>query len=204
VVTKAVVKHGGVVDKFVGDSVMALWGVPERRINDELSAVRAAIDIRTGLCELNSKRAESGLFRLEAGVGVHCGPAIFGAVGNGQRVDYTVIGSTINVAARIQSLTKRFLFDVVISSELQAIVKDYTLVENVGEVRIRGVAEAVGLVKLIGVSMVDGEFVIGRQDLEAAVSVKAAGTIAGMPATLSVPENTDVPPIVGHDSDKAA
>jgi len=204
VVTRAVAKHGGVVDKFVGDSVMALWGVPERRVNDELSAVRSAIDIRAGLCELNNKRAESGLFRLEAGVGVHCGPAIFGAVGNGQRVDYTVIGSTINVAARIQSLTKRFLFDVVISSELQAIVKDYTLVENVGEVRIPGVAEAVGLVKLIGVSMVDGEFVIGRQDLEAAVSVKAAGTIAGMPATLSVPENTDVPPIVGHDSDKAA
>jgi adenylate cyclase len=183
---------------------MALWGVPERGVNDELSAVRAAIDIRTGLCKLNNKRAESGLFRLEAGVGVHCGPAIFGAVGNGQRVDYTVIGSTINVAARIQSLTKRFLFDVVISSELQAIVKDYTLVENVGGVRIRGVAEAVGLVKLIGVSMVDGEFVIGRQDLEAAGPNKAAGIMSGVPSTLSVPEIPEATPIVEIDSDKAA
>ena len=204
VVTRAVTKHGGVVDKFVGDSVMALWGVPERRVNDEVSAVRAAIDIRAGLCELNEKRAESCLFRLEAGVGVHCGPAIFGAVGNGQRVDYTVIGSTINVAARIQSLTKRFLFDVVISSQLQAIVKDYTLVENVGEVRIRGVAVAVGLVKLIGVSMVDGEFVIGRQDLEAAVPNKAAGIMSGVPSTLSVPEIPEATPIVELDSDKAA
>jgi hypothetical protein len=144
------------------------------------------------------------LFRLEVGVGVHCGPAIFGAVGNGQRVDYTVIGSTINVAARIQSLTKKFLFDVVISRQLQSIVQEYTLVENIGEVRIHGVAESVGLVKLIGVRMVDGDFVIGRQDLEAASPARAPGSMSGAPATLSVPEIPEATPIVELGSDKAA
>ena len=185
VVTTAVKRHGGIVDKFVGDAVMALWGVPEKGALDSVGAVRAAIDIRVGIRDLNARRLQRDLFRVEVGIGLHQGPTIFGAVGSGARVDYTVIGPTINTASRLQALTRRFGCDIVLSRELFADVQDDALAEDLGESELRGMSRRVALVKLIGMRMGDGAFLIGNKTLEDALPLVEANPVAKFPPHVS-------------------
>ena len=89
-------KHHGTVDKFIGDCVMALWGAPLPKEGDARNACRAAIELVE-----RASRITVGGQRLEVGVGVHTGPAVVGALGSKQRMDYTAIGSTVNLSARL-------------------------------------------------------------------------------------------------------
>lgn len=186
VVTSAVQAHGGVVDKFVGDAVMALWGVPEKGAQDSLSAVRAAIDVRIGMANLNQRRLSEGLFQLDFGIGIHCGSAIFGAIGNGIRVDHTVIGPTVNVASRLQGLTKRLQCDIVISNDVYQNVKPQALVDDLGMSVIRGMSKEVHIVKLIGIQMNDELFAIGSKILEDATTLRQAGVMEHSPTNVLV------------------
>lgn len=94
-------KHHGTVDKFIGDCVMALWGAPLPKEGDARNACRAAIE----LVERASRITVNGQ-RLEVGVGVHTGPAVVGALGSKQRMDYTAIGSTVNLSARLCGIAR--------------------------------------------------------------------------------------------------
>jgi class 3 adenylate cyclase len=183
VVTTAIQNHGGVVDKFVGDAVMAIWGVPEKGEQDAMAAVKAALDIRTGIQSLNERRIATGEFPIDVGIGIHAGPTIFGAMGNGVRVDHTVIGPTINIASRLESMTKDFGCDIVISYSVLADVEGNVLIEDVGLVDIRGMAAQVGAAKLIGVQVSDDDFVIGHDILEQVVTLRRPGRIVGTPNT---------------------
>ncbi|MCX6124442.1 MAG: adenylate/guanylate cyclase domain-containing protein, partial [Proteobacteria bacterium] len=188
VVTTAVQSQGGVVDKFVGDAVMALWGVPKKGAFDSISAVRAAVDIRIGLAALNERRLAAGLFTLKFGIGLHCGPAIFGAIGNGVRVDHTVIGPTINVASRLQGLTKANECDILFSDEVYQEVKDFALVEKLGLSEIMGMSKKFRVVKLIGIQMADESFAIGCKILEGATHERRAGILSHSPPNV-FPQN---------------
>ncbi len=92
----AVEKNGGVVDKFIGDCVMAVWGAVDRREDDARKAIAAALDMvqRANKIRVNGEP-------LEVGVGINTGPAVVGAIGAARRLDYTAIGSTVNLAARL-------------------------------------------------------------------------------------------------------
>ncbi|MEY4632395.1 MAG: hypothetical protein RIQ81_2515, partial [Pseudomonadota bacterium] len=142
VVTQAVQANNGIIDKFVGDAAMALWGVPTACASDPRDSVRAAIAIRRGMKELNARRIADGQPALQFGIGLHCGPAIFGPVGNAQRVDFTAIGPTINLAARLQSLTREREADILLSSDLHELVASQTLVMDTGTANIRGFSKA--------------------------------------------------------------
>ncbi len=167
VVTKAVQKNNGIIDKFIGDAVMALWGVPDKSNRDPLDSVRAALDIRKGMQTLNSTRNSRGLPELHFGIGIHCGPAIFGPVGNAQRVDFTAIGPTINLSARLQSLTKERNADILISSDLYSLVADNTLVQDSGTAQIRGFSESKQVMRLLGVVDQQGVMTFHNAKLEA-------------------------------------
>ncbi len=188
VVTTAVKKHGGIVDKFVGDAVMALWGVPEQGIEDCAAAARAAIDVRVGMAQLNQRRAEQGLFLLDAGIGVHCGPAIFGAIGNGIRLDYTVIGSTINVASRMEALSKTYQCDIILSRDVYENIQKDALIEDLGMSEVRGMSKQFGIVKLIGMQMQNNVFVIGSEIFEEATNIRGPGVLATSPVIVLAPD----------------
>jgi class 3 adenylate cyclase len=112
--------EGGVVDKYIGDAIMAVFGVPRETPGDAARAVRAAARMRAALVRHNAERAERGLTPLAHGVGVHYGPMVAGNIGTAERMQYTVIGDVVNLASRLESATKEHAVDVLISSEAVA------------------------------------------------------------------------------------
>lgn len=96
--------HEGMVDKFMGDAVMALFGVPFGRGEEPLRAVQCALALRQAVQSFNEERRRSGLPALAVGIGINTGPVVAGNIGSQQRMEYTVIGDTVNIASRLQSI----------------------------------------------------------------------------------------------------
>jgi adenylate cyclase len=106
--TRAIRRHGGVVDKFIGDAVMALFGVPKPREDAAADAVRAALTMRDALSALNLRHKALGGRELRVGIGIHTGPAVVGQIGSHLRKSFTAIGDTVNTASRLESATKDY------------------------------------------------------------------------------------------------
>jgi adenylate cyclase len=112
---RAIEMHGGHVDKFIGDGVMALFGVDDGPARGARAALAAARAMGEALALLN-RSLSSGLEReLKLGIGIHIGPAIVGEMGYGRAVSLTAIGDAVNTASRLESLTKDFAAEVVVS-----------------------------------------------------------------------------------------
>ena len=112
VMAKLVGDHGGVIEKFTGDGITALFGVPLARADDAQfwddarNAVNCALAMRTGLSGLNSKWQSDGQPRIGIRIGINTGPLVVGSLGSADRMQYTAIGDTVNTAARLESLGK--------------------------------------------------------------------------------------------------
>ncbi|MGZ3722055.1 MAG: adenylate/guanylate cyclase domain-containing protein [Bdellovibrionales bacterium] len=143
-------KHGGVVDKFIGDAIMAVWGAPKETDRDRQMAVRAALEMRRALAVLNEKRLARGHVAIKIGMGLHCGEAISGTIGSQERMEYTVIGDTVNQASRIEASTKSFGTDLLLSDDLAAFAKDEYMMEVAGSVEVKGKSEPLKLYKVRG------------------------------------------------------
>ncbi|MBW7876308.1 MAG: adenylate/guanylate cyclase domain-containing protein [Candidatus Cloacimonetes bacterium] len=107
--------QGGVVNKYIGDSVLAIFGAPLPLLRPADMAVRAAIGMQMRLEEWNRERKKKGLLSIQTGIGIHYGPVVVGNLGSRNRLEYTVIGDTVNVASRIESMTKVLGASIVIS-----------------------------------------------------------------------------------------
>jgi adenylate cyclase len=147
VVVQAAQKHGGNVNKFGGDSTLIVYGAPRKMKDSAYHAVLTALDIRMGVKTLNEKLAEKLEAPLRFGVGINTGNALAGAVGTLDRQEYTVIGKTVNLAARIDGLNKQFPNDDILISEwtYEALGEhrdEFDLV-SLGAVPIRGKNEPV-------------------------------------------------------------
>ena len=114
---KAIRKHQGLVLQYVGDEVEAVFGVPRQHEGHVDKAVLAAIGMRKSLEELNRFRAEEGKEPFRHGIGIHTGEVLAGNTGSEDRLSYTLIGDTVNLASRIQELTKEFRCDILVSEE---------------------------------------------------------------------------------------
>lgn len=110
--------HGGVVDKYIGDSIMAVFGAPTPAPDDAARALRAAASMREALVSHNEDRRRRGLPPLAQGIGAHFGPVVAGNVGTTERAAYTVIGDAVNLASRLESATKEQGTDVLFSRDL--------------------------------------------------------------------------------------
>lgn len=143
-------KNGGIVDKFIGDAIMAVWGAPNSTERDPQNAVKACLEMRSALEELNRIREARGHVPLKIGIGLHRGEAISGTVGSSERMEYTVIGDTVNQASRIESSTKSFGTDFLMSDSLADFVKDDFIVQEAGKVEVKGKSEPLTLYKLLG------------------------------------------------------
>jgi len=107
--------HNGILDKFIGDAIMALWGAPVRRSDDALQAVQCAVEMQKKIVEFNAGRIAAGKEPLKAGIGVHTGTVVVGNMGSSKALSYTAIGDGVNLASRLCSIAKAE--EVIISAE---------------------------------------------------------------------------------------
>ncbi len=146
---ESVERHGGIVNKFTGDGLMAIFGAPRDDADHAAGAARAAVDIQR---DLRAVATERNLPDLRLGIGLHSGPAVVGLVGSASRSEYTAIGDTVNLAARIEELTKTFDADILLSDATREALGERAVVRSVGEVDIRGRAQPVKLHALIEIA----------------------------------------------------
>lgn len=145
--TEIVFRHGGIVDKFIGDSVMAVFGVPRPQDDAPLRALRAAEEMLRWL-ETGNVRWQKRLGRpLELAVGIHAGEAVVGNVGSERRMEYTVIGDTVNVAARLEAMARPG--QVLLTEAVAAAADDEFDLEPLGEHTLAGKTEPVRLYALV-------------------------------------------------------
>ncbi|MBX2988989.1 MAG: HAMP domain-containing protein [Bdellovibrionaceae bacterium] len=152
-------KHGGVVDKFIGDAIMAIWGAPKSSDKDAVHATRACLEMRKGLQELNQRRIARGQPAVMIGMGLHAGPAISGTIGSDERMEYTVIGNTVNTASRIEASTKAFGTDLLVTDDVLALVGDAFKVDYAGAAEVKGRSEALKMYKVRGYKGPNGEYI---------------------------------------------
>jgi adenylate cyclase len=145
-----ITRHGGVVDKFVGDAIMAVWGAPHMTPDDARNAVIACLEMRQALESFNSQRISEGKVPIMMGMGLHAGPVVAGTVGSNDRLEYTVIGDTVNTASRIESSTKSFGTDLLISEEVCKRVEGQFMITIAGSTKVKGKATPLNLAKVDG------------------------------------------------------
>ena len=138
VFTETIIRHHGVIDKYIGDCVMAYWGSPYSTLKDEFYACRAALDCMEGLSAINRDFANQGLPNISMRIGINSGDAIAGNLGSDRLFDYTVIGDTVNVASRLEGINKRFGSKVIASEETINKTNGAFLTRRLGRVEVKG------------------------------------------------------------------
>lgn len=137
-----ITRHNGIINKYMGDAVMAIFGAPVPNQSHEIDAYLAAKDMRKTLSEMNKGFESEGLPKLRFGIGLHSGSVISGNIGTENRMEYTVTGDAVNTASRIENLCKDFSCDLLISKTtaevLQAKSKNKIQLKFVAESNIRG------------------------------------------------------------------
>jgi adenylate cyclase len=140
----------GVVDKFIGDSIMAVWGAPVSYGNDTENAIEGALMMRRELAEFNRGRGGDKKPFIKIGCGINTGPLLVGQIGSEERMEYTVIGDTVNLASRIEQLNKPFGTDILISQESYGLIKDIYRVEPMQKIKVKGKAEPQQIYAVLG------------------------------------------------------
>lgn len=140
---RAVIDEGGILDKFTGDGLMAIFGAMSDPSSGATAAARAALRIRKDVAVLNEGRASDGAATLRYGVGIHTGEVVLGAIGLPERSDYTAMGDTVNTASRMESLTKELGVDTVVSSATASHLNGRVAVRPLGYSPVKGRSEAV-------------------------------------------------------------
>ena len=148
--TNVVIENNGIIDKFVGDEIMALFGTPLADENHAYNACKTALIMRERMTKLQEKWVRDGIDTFEIGIGVNSGEAVVGNLGSEQVFDYTAIGDSINLGARLEALNKEYdtQTKVIISEFTLAIVEDKVTVDYLDDVKVKGKNKAVKIYNL--------------------------------------------------------
>ncbi|MDH7552332.1 MAG: adenylate/guanylate cyclase domain-containing protein [Spirochaetota bacterium] len=138
-------KNGGILDKFIGDAIMAIFGPPQQYINHADRAVESAIQMIESLKDFNDFIKTMGIPPVQHGIGINTGIVIEGIIGSDTKMEYTVVGDPVNIAARIESLTKKLHVNLIISentyNELSQHIKQHFI--QYGKVKFKGIEKPI-------------------------------------------------------------
>jgi len=145
-----IMKNNGVIDKFIGDAIMAIWGVPQSTGTEPFDAVKAALGMRQALVSFNEKRIQNNKNPLRFGIGIHYGACVSGIIGSEERLEYSVIGDTVNLCSRIESSTKARGVDILVTSAIKEKVSDKFMFEEVETITVKGKEKPISIFKVNG------------------------------------------------------
>jgi len=144
VMTEVVFRWEGTIDKFIGDAIMAFWGAPLRQENHAELAVKCAIDMISSLEQLQKKWESEGKEALKIGIGINTGEVIVGNIGaEGKKMDYTVIGDHVNLGSRVESLTKKYNAQILITEFSYNKIAELARDGGLGNVSIKGLDKVI-------------------------------------------------------------
>ena len=138
--TSEIFSNGGTLDKFIGDAIMAVWGNVRSlgTAQDAKSCARAALGMRRELSQLNQTWREQGRMGLGMGIGINHGEVIVGNIGSQDRMDPTVIGDAVNLASRLEGLTRIYGVDMLVGASVAELVRDEVYLRSVARVQVKG------------------------------------------------------------------
>ena len=147
--TAAIFAHHGMINDFVGDAVMAIFGAPVADREHAWHAVQSALDMTRALEALNRRWEAAGLPSLRMGIGIHTGAVFAGNVGGRDRIKYTVIGDPVNVASRVEGLNKELGTTILVTEETLAAIGDRARVRDCGPMAVKGRVEKVRVFEVL-------------------------------------------------------
>ena len=150
--TSVIFNNGGTLDKFIGDAIMAVWGNVRSlgTAQDAKNAARAALAMRQELAQLNQKWRSEGRMGLGMGIGVNQGEVIVGNIGSQERMDPTVIGDAVNLASRLEGLTRVYGVDILVGASAAELVREEAYLRSVARVQVKGKTKPVDVFTFIG------------------------------------------------------
>jgi adenylate cyclase len=140
-----VIAEGGNIDKFIGDAIMAIFGAPKTLENAAASAVRAAMRMVKALCSIDTSGINLPDTGFGTGIGINFGECVVGNIGFQDKLDYTVIGDTVNLASRLEGVTKYYRQSIIVSENIYEAAKDHFIFRKTDSVRVKGKDQPVGL-----------------------------------------------------------
>ena len=158
--TAAVFENNGTLDKFIGDAVMAVWGnVTSAGVAEDAKAcARAAITMRHELLQLNRQWKERGIAPFQFGIGINHGEVLVGNIGSQEKADPTVIGDAVNLASRLEALTRTYSVDILVGERAAELIRDQFNLRSVALVQVKGKTEPVEVFTLVGAKETQTEF----------------------------------------------
>ena len=146
---RAIHKHKGTVDKFMGDGIMAIFGAPLEDPQSASNAVRAALEMQSELDSLNQVLKSRGIAPIRIGVGIHTGEAVVGNIGSPQKMEYTAIGDVVNTSSRLEGLNKKYDSEILISEDTYSQLDGEVSVKHLGEEMMKGKKKAVSIYRVL-------------------------------------------------------
>ncbi len=149
VMSGAIREQGGTVDKYIGDAIMAFWGAPKPQEDHAIGACRAAVVMQARLGELQARWRERGAPQFATRIGINTGDVVVGNMGAPDRLNYTVIGDPVNLAARLESLGKLYGVSILVGEDTAKLVSDSVSLRKLDWVAVRGKKQSVAIYELL-------------------------------------------------------
>lgn len=149
--SKIIIKRKGTIDKYIGDSIMAIWGAPKEMPGPEVEACHAALECRDAIVVLNDKRQREGKPLFKTRFGIASGDVIVGNIGTLERLNYTVMGDSVNIASRLQSENKIYKTQILISENVNKAIQSVFETRFVDTVELKGKKQKINVYELIDV-----------------------------------------------------
>ena len=146
---ESIMQSGGTVDKFMGDAILAVFGVPKPLVESETSAVLCALEMHKRLKKLNQYRKADGLFTLQMGIGIAAGDVVAGNIGSSKRMEYTVIGNAVNTAYRLQSIATSG--KIMVTNKILDKVFNKVRYDRLPPIVIKGNSQSMEVIEILGI-----------------------------------------------------